>query len=158
MNMQEKDQKGPDVKFPPPLVFVTGLALGWLVQRMLPVDVAYSGLLYGTGVVLVLAGLTLVAASALQFRRVRTHIEPWKPTSAIVSSGVFAWSRNPIYVAFCLVALGLGCVAHNVWMMLSFMPSAAVVYLIAIRKEELYLAEKFGAEYLAYKERVRRWL
>lgn len=158
MNLQEKDQKGPGVKFPPPLVFVTGLALGWLVQRMIPVDVAYSALLYGAGVLLVLAGLTLVATSALQFRRASTHIEPWKPTSAIVSSGVFAWSRNPIYVAFCLVALGLGAVAHNVWMMLSVVPSAWVVYRIAIRKEELYLAEKFGAEYLAYKERVRRWL
>jgi protein-S-isoprenylcysteine O-methyltransferase Ste14 len=119
---------------------------------------AWSGLLYAAGGLLVLAGLALVALSALQFRRARTHIEPWKPTSAIVSDGVFAYSRNPIYLGFCLVTIGLGCVFRNPWMILSCLPSAWVVFQIAIRREEAYLSAKFPQEYGTYRARVRRWL
>ncbi len=152
------DERGPGVKFPPPLVFLIGLLLGWGLQWAVPVPLAYSALLYGVGVVLVLSGLCLVLVSAWQFKRAQTHIEPWKPTSAIVSSGVFAYSRNPIYIAFSMVALGLGAVFHNVWMMLSFVPSLSIVFFVAVRKEERYLEAKFGDAYLQYKASVRRWL
>ncbi|MCJ8304221.1 isoprenylcysteine carboxylmethyltransferase family protein, partial [Shewanella sp.] len=91
-------------------------------------------------------------------KRVKTNIEPWKPTTKIISTGIYAYSRNPIYLAFCTIPLGLGLFFSHIWLMLSVIPACISVYYLAIRPEEAYLTEKFGDEYLAYRSRVRRWL
>ena len=110
------------------------------------------------GVVVILIGLAVVVAASRTFKNVDTNIEPWKPTSKIVSDGVFAYSRNPIYVAFCLAPIGIGLLVGSFWVLMSFVPAAITVYFVAIKKEEAYLEKKFGDEYLAYKSNVRRWV
>jgi protein-S-isoprenylcysteine O-methyltransferase Ste14 len=63
-----------------------------------------------------------------------------------------------MYVALCFISIGIGIFFNSIWILLSFMPSAVIVYYIAIKKEEAYLEEKFGEEYVRYKNNVRRWL
>lgn len=110
------------------------------------------------GVAVVLFGFSLIVLVIRSFKRVETNIEPWKPTTKIVSTGVFAYSRNPVYAAFCIISIGVGIILNSIWILLSVIPSGILVYFIAIKKEELYLEEKFGEEYLRYKSKVRRWL
>ena len=154
---KEQDTKGAGVKFPPPLVFILLMLVGYALHQVWPVRVAEHGLIIA-GSLLVILGFATVMIANQTFKRAQTNIEPWKPTSAIVSNGIFGYSRNPIYVAFCLVTLGVGLLINSLLVMLSFIPAIAIVYHIAIKKEEHYLEEKFGDEYRQYKASVRRWL
>ena len=110
------------------------------------------------GAAVALFGFSLVVLVSRSFKRVETNIEPWKPTTTIVSTGVFAYSRNPVYAAFCIISIGVGIFLNSIWVLLSVIPSGVLVYYIAIKKEESYLEEKFGEEYRQYKSKVRRWL
>ena len=110
------------------------------------------------GVILCLIALYLVISLGLRFRREATSIEPWKPTTKIMSTGHYAYSRNPIYVAFCFIVIGIGLFQSSFWILISFIPAAFTVFQTAIAKEEKYLEKKFGEEYRNYKNSVRRWL
>lgn len=152
------DEKGPAVKCPPPLLFIGFLLAGYGLELLspLPIGLPEWGKLLGLTTVVLAAVMLLILL--MTYLRAKTSIEPWKPTSHLITSGLYAWSRNPIYAAFCLINIGIGCYFNSFWMLLSFLPSALAVYFVAIRKEEAYLTLKFGDEYAAYKSKVRRWL
>ncbi|WP_281558400.1 isoprenylcysteine carboxylmethyltransferase family protein [Thalassomonas sp. RHCl1] len=152
------DKSGAAVKFPPPLIFLLFMLLGAGIHHYWPVTITDITWLKYLGLTLVLAGVVIVIHISRSFKQVETNIEPWKPTSAIISSGYFAYSRNPIYTTFCLAPIGIGLFLNSFWILLSVIPSAYLVYQLAIKKEEAYLEHKFGDEYLAYKNKVRRWL
>lgn len=154
----KSDKKGAAVKFPPPAIFVSLILAGAGIQSVFPVALGIPESLQIIGYVLVIAGVAIAIIVSGAFRRVGTAIEPWKPTTAIVTTGIYAWSRNPIYAGFCLINMGIGVATNSLWIYVSFIPAAFLVYVVAIAKEEAYLEEKFGEEYLAYKNRVRRWI
>ncbi|RVU81777.1 isoprenylcysteine carboxylmethyltransferase family protein [Leucothrix sargassi] len=154
----DNDTKGPAVKFPPPLVFLSFILLASLLQKLLPWTLPDSGVLNVLGALMVIASLVAIFMVKRSFDKVDTEIEPWKPTSAIVSTGLFAYSRNPIYLGFAVITVGVGLYVGSLWIVLSALPAALAVYRIAIKNEERYLEQKFGAEYLDYKAKVRRWI
>lgn len=154
----EIDEKGAKVKFPPPLIFIFLLLFAYGVHYFYPINIGVSYEVKYAGVVIVLLALGLIIYISRIFKRVATNIEPWKPTTTIISTGIYAYSRNPIYVAFCLVPIGVGIILNSFWLLCSFLPAALIVYFVAIKKEETYLEQKFGTEYQQYKKRVRRWL
>lgn len=153
-----EDKHGPAVKFPPPLVFVLVIAFAHLLNKVLPMGFADKVLLKAFGALIMAAGFILLAIAMLQFHRAKTHIEPWKPSTAIIDSGLFSRSRNPVYLCFCLVTIGLGFYWNNFWILLSFIPALYIVFKIAVEPEEVYLEKKFGSVYRDYQKRVRRWL
>lgn len=153
----EQDKRGAAVKFPPPLIFLSLLAVGMALDSVWPLVIDNRWLSY-FGASLALLGIVLVVLLKQSFQRAKTNIEPWKPTTTIISSGFYAYSRNPIYLSFCFIVLGLGLYWNSIWMAISFLPAALLTYYLAIRKEEYYLQKKFGQQYLDYKRRVRRWL
>lgn len=108
--------------------------------------------------VLAVSSVALAAAAIFALRRVRTPVEPWKPTRRIVSSGAYAISRNPIYVAFLGLQLAYAWGRANAWGVLLLPLSIALLQWGVIAREERYLARRFGDEYQHYKQRVRRWL
>lgn len=146
------------MKFPPPVVFLLVIFAACGTHYVLPIPVADLALLPYIGAAVVILGLGMVFLASRYFARAATPIEPWKPTTTIISSGMYRYSRNPIYVAFCLIQIGIGLMLNSVWVAASFVVSAALVYYLAIRKEEAYLQAKFGADYIDYRNRVRRWL
>ncbi|OUS39538.1 hypothetical protein A9R01_01235 ['Osedax' symbiont bacterium Rs2_46_30_T18] len=154
----DKDEKGAAVKFPPPLIFGICIVSGYLLNFALPLSLTQLPGREYIAVLAVLLGLVLILGAVVALKRAKTSIEPWKPTSNIVNTGVFALSRNPIYVAFICFSVAIGLLMNNLWIIL-FSPVAAVaVFYIAIDKEERYLSEKFQREYLDYCAKVRRWL
>jgi len=154
----ENDKSGASVKFPPPLVFLTLILAAYGGHHFWPMRLGSLSGFKTIGVVIVIMGFCIAILAFRSFKRAKTNIEPWKPTTKIVSTGIFAYSRNPIYGALCLITIGTGAFFNSVWILLSFIPSAVIIYYIAIKKEEVYLEEKFGKEYLHYKNKVRRWL
>lgn len=152
------DTKGPAVKFPPPAIFALLIFVGAGLDYIWPVGLGVPDSIEVVGIAITLFGLAVAILVSGTFKRESTAIEPWKPTTKIVTTGFYAWSRNPIYFGFCLFNIGIGISSDSFWIFISFIPGAILVYLIAIAKEEAYLEEKFGAEYIAYKNKVRRWI
>jgi len=110
------------------------------------------------GGLLTAGALGAVVHCARLFRKAGTYIEPWRKTSSIVTSGLYRWSRNPIYLSFVIAGLGVACLLNDFWIVLMQIPLATVLTKMVIEKEERYLEDKFGESYRAYKKKVRRWL
>jgi protein-S-isoprenylcysteine O-methyltransferase Ste14 len=148
----------PNVIAPPPLIFLSGLSVGGFVAWHHHVAILPNFLARILGVVLVFAGLAIILTAIVQMRKSKTNVEPWKPTTAIIDNGLYGVSRNPIYLAMILVYLGVAFLFNSLW----FLPFLPIVVLIihfgVILREESYLESKFGAEYLNYKTKVRRWV
>jgi protein-S-isoprenylcysteine O-methyltransferase Ste14 len=92
------------------------------------------------------------------FRETGQDAKPWLPTPEIIKSGVYRFTRNPMYLSLALLQSGISIGVGNLWILLLVPVACAVVYMTAIRHEEAYLERKFGDSYLAYKKSVRRWL
>lgn len=134
--------------------FLLGLALELLFPTCLPGGRAHLVL----GLPFLAAGLWLMPTAIRTFRAAGTPIETHRPSERIVTHGVYAYSRNPIYVSMVLLLVGLGIEINSVWVLALVVPFVLVLRFGVIGREERYLERKFGAEYLAYKRRVRRWI
>ena len=154
----KSDGRGAAVKFPPPAIFVLLIFAGWGIHNIFPLPIGVPESFRPMGIAICLFGVAVAILVNGTFKRKGTAIEPWKPTTSIVTTGFYRWSRNPIYLGFCMFNIGIGLAANNLWITLSAIPGAILVYYIAIEKEESYLEEKFGQEYLDYKAKVRRWI
>jgi len=152
------DTRGPGLKFPPPLLPLALIGIGYLTDVYLPLPINGGSGLWLTGLVVLITSLCLAIVVVLQFSRAKTHVEPWQPTTLIIQSGIFRFSRNPIYLAYCMATLGGGLMLNSWWGLAAVIPLAYLLQQLVIRHEEAYLEAKFGDSYLAYKRRVRRWL
>ena len=160
MSESTEAKEGAAVRFPPPFVPLIALAVGLLVHFLvwpwqLPID---GWLRYGGGALLVGLGLGAMAAAMGLFRAIGQDPAPWESTPAIVSTGIYGFTRNPMYLGMGLMQAGIGLALANGWVIALVPVTWVAVYLTAIHHEEAYLEEKFGAEYSDYKSRVRRWL
>ena len=153
-----EDRRGPGLRFPPPLLPAGFILGGWLLDRRLPLPISDGAASWWPGVAIVGLALLFACVALLQFLRARTHVEPWQPTSSVIQTGLFRYSRNPIYLAFCIATLGCGLLLNNWWIVLGVIPLVGLLQVLVIRKEERYLEAKFGETYLEYRRRVRRWL
>jgi protein-S-isoprenylcysteine O-methyltransferase Ste14 len=158
MNTSEHD--GAAVQLPPPLVYVGALLLGMLLHAFVwPLRLPLAPLPRGAATVLcALAGLALVGSAIGLFRRTGQDPKPWRSTPEILSSGVYRFTRNPMYVGMALLQAAIGFGLANGWIVLLVAPVLGIVAITAVRHEEAYLERKFGEPYLAYKRSVRRWL
>lgn len=156
--MQQADDKhGPGLKFPPPLLALGVIGLFWLVDLLLPLPIVDDGGLWLSGAAIVFVALLILVISLVHFLEAKTHIEPWHPTTAIIQKGIYRFSRNPVYLAFCIATVGCGLILNSWWVVFGVLPLCLLLQQLVIGREEIYLENKFGEEYLAYKRRVRRW-
>jgi protein-S-isoprenylcysteine O-methyltransferase Ste14 len=110
------------------------------------------------GIAVVILGMLMIVGAARLFRRAGTPVAPTEPTSALVIDGIYRWTRNPMYLALSLILLGTALATGSLWFFIGLAAAIFAVTKLAIEKEEIYLADKFGASYLDYKARVRRWI
>lgn len=146
---------------PPPLLALAALVLGLLLDWLLPAYVLTVLLPFETRVVI---GVLLIAASAglaipaiLAFRAAGTHVEPWKPSSALVADGIFRWLRNPMYVGIILLLAGIAILLASDWTLVMTVVLALVLHVGVVKREERYLEAKFGEAYRHYMETVPRY-
>ncbi|MBN8551754.1 MAG: isoprenylcysteine carboxylmethyltransferase family protein [Caulobacterales bacterium] len=155
------DRDHPGVIAPPPLIYFGFLLLGWVLDAQvlhlrMPFDLTLPVKI--GAVVLILVGLGLEMWAGGLFRRAGTNVVPWSPSTALVASGPYRFSRNPMYVGFTLVYLGLALGLQSPSALILLLPCLALMTWGVILREERYLAARFGQAYLDYKDRVRRWL
>jgi protein-S-isoprenylcysteine O-methyltransferase Ste14 len=160
MTMAEtRDNAG--VIAPPPLlalvVVVIGLALDWLLPAyVLSVLLSLEDRIV-IGVLLIAAGLGLAIAALGTFRSAGTHAEPWKPSRALVTEGIFKWLRNPMYVGGISILSGLAILLASDWMLVMTIVLVPVIHFGVVKREERYLAAKFGEPYRRYLDTVPRY-
>jgi protein-S-isoprenylcysteine O-methyltransferase Ste14 len=143
---------------PPPLIYLAGLGVGFALEALLPGSSVPAAVQWGLGGVLVVAGVALLLSFNTAFSRRGTAVEPWKPTTAIVTTGPYRISRNPAYLGMALVYAGVALMSDALWVLAPLPVVLAVVDRGVIAREERYLERKFGQEYVDYRSRVRRWL
>jgi protein-S-isoprenylcysteine O-methyltransferase Ste14 len=148
----------PGVITPPPVIYGTGLIAGALIDLAQPLPLATDPTRWIIGVILIALGLALAISSTSRFRRAGTNVQPHKPSTTVVTTGIYAVSRNPIYLGLTALYVGLAFVA-NTWWAVILLPAVLITMRYGvIAREERYLEAKFGDAYTTYKARVRRWL
>lgn len=141
----------------PPVWTAAAVALAFGAGRLMRWDIL-AGPGRGFGVSLALAGLGLMAAAVREMRRARTTVIPRRDPQALVTTGIFAHSRNPIYLGDVLVVAGAILWFRAPWALPLVVVFAWVLETRFIRGEEAVLAARFGAGYRDWAARTGRWL
>jgi protein-S-isoprenylcysteine O-methyltransferase Ste14 len=146
---------------PPPVIALAVLLLGLALDRLTPVGV--TGAVFSRSVRLTIASALVIAAAwavgrALwRFRLAGTPAEPWKATTKLVVRGIYKRTRNPIYQGFGLFILGVAFAFASDWIFLLLPFGVLAMHVGVVRREERYLAAKFGEDYLRYRDTVPRY-
>ena len=146
---------------PPPAIVLGVILIGLLLDKLYPIGVA--GAVFtrtwraAIGAALVVAAAWPMARALWRFRRAGTPAEPWKPTTALATGGIYRRTRNPMYQAFLLFVLGFAFAFTSDWIFLSVPFAVLLMHFAVVRREERYLAAKFGEAYRDYCARVPRY-
>jgi len=153
------ERDGASVRLPPPLVYLLAVLVGGLLHWLAPLRLPLGPAARVGGAALATAlGVAFLASALGLFRRTGQDPKPWVGTPEIIATGIYRFSRNPMYVGMALLLLAIGLGWASGWILVLILPVLAIVHATAIRHEEAYLERKFGAQYLAYKSSTRRWL
>ena len=156
----ETQSDHPGVYIPPPLIYITAFLAGYFLQRIFPISAQFFDTMAAnvSGWILLLVGIVLLSPAILQFIRTRNTLITIRPTRSLQTRGIYAFTRNPMYLGLLLLYTGVSLLWGNWWCLILW----PVVFLInqeyIIKREERYLTRRFGAEYQAYRSRVRRWI
>lgn len=145
----------------PPLIYFAALLAAWGLQTLWPCGAWFADIatwLRVPGVVLALAGIALDVAAMRMMHRAQTNVLPHRGAQHLVTDGVFAISRNPIYLGNALLMTGVALAMHWPWLLACALLAAALVEWLAIRREERHLAARFGDAFADYTRRVPRWI
>lgn len=148
----------PGVVAPPPLIFLAPLIVGLLLHWAFPITLMPAPIPLTVGLPVIAMGASLFVWAIRAMIRAGTSPDPSEPTKKIVFDGPFRFSRNPIYLSFTIIYVGVTVSTNAVWPILLLPPTVSVLRRGVIEREERYLEEKFGQEYMQYKARVRRWV
>ncbi len=144
----------------PPLLLLASLVAGFVLDGLVPLGLLERlppGLRFGSGGFVTGVGLTISCLGAGMFALERTPVDPRRPPTHMVTGGMFDYTRNPMYLAFYVVSLGLAILFAAEWIIATTIVLALVIHYGVVLREERYLERRFGQEYLRYKERVPRY-
>ncbi|MGH2509637.1 MAG: methyltransferase family protein [Ktedonobacteraceae bacterium] len=149
------------IRFPPPLYYLIGLAVGFGIYWLYPIRLSkpeHHLIIYTLGISWLLLGGLLAGWAFLTFRQAGTSPNPTRATTTLALQGPYTLTRNPMYLAMGMVCIGISLLVNMLWPLLSVPAVLVIVDRVVIRKEERYLEAKFGDGYRQYKSRVRRWV
>ena len=142
----------------PPFVYLGSIALGLVLHLLWPARLVPPPVGAPVGAIVTVLAIALFVSAVRTLRATGTPIPGNRPTTAIVRTGPYRFSRNPIYLAFSLVQLGLSLWVNSLALLITLIPAVALMWLVVIPREERYLEARFPSEYSPYRVSVRRWL
>ncbi len=141
----------------PPVIF--GIGLGTIIlQKVLGVPSPLPRPARPAGLPLIAAGLLLGGAAFKAQQQAHTPVDPHLPTTALVESGPYRFTRNPIYLSFALIVSGVALLFNAFWTLPLVPGMLAILDRGMVPREEVYLEQKFGKKYRNYKQKVHRWI
>lgn len=141
----------------PPIIFLSAIVLGIALNRAWPVHFLPSKLGW-LGPLVTLCAVLLFLLSYREFRAAGTSVRGSERSTTIVRTGPYRFSRNPIYLSFILLMLGLSGWLNNLWLLGTLVPVAGIMAGVVIPREERFLERNFREQYARYRAEVRRWL
>ncbi len=142
----------------PPVVAIFYIIVAIMLGIFIPLLGELTRSVRNIGFGLVAVGFLLGLAALIEFRKAKTTVLPHGSASNIISSGIFRFTRNPIYLGFLLMVIGFPLNYGSLWGIIAAPFFVVTMNRLVIEKEEAYLEKKFGERYASYKSRVRRWL
>lgn len=149
-----------ELLIPPPLVMVLVALMMWACLKVFPALTLIWFQSTGIACFFALLGLVISVISMVAFKNARTTMDPKHPASAaqLISTGIYRYSRNPMYLGVWLMLVGWSFYLGNVVSILGLVIFMAYITRFQIMPEERLLSQKFGATFDSYKHKVRRWL
>ena len=149
--------KYPRQPVPPVYLLLTLIAMGALhayipIARLVSPPYRYGGL------ALLALGVGIVVSAAGLFSKLGTPLKPFEESTVVVTTGMFRLTRNPMYLGMVVGLLGVAILLGSLASFLPIPVFVAIIHVQFIVHEERFMEELFGAEYLAYKRKVRRWI
>ena len=142
----------------PPLIWLVNAVISVLVGLLIRLPIMRYGFCLVCGIVFIILAPTLALTASRAMKAAGTNVHPSEPALTIVHGGPFRFTRNPMYLALCLLQLALGFFLND-WITLLFViPLALIFHYGVVLREERYLTAKFGEPYLQYKRAVHRWI
>jgi protein-S-isoprenylcysteine O-methyltransferase Ste14 len=146
---------------PPPLIalaaVLVGVALDWLLPAYVLTVLLSLEVRIVIGVLLVAAATALAVSGSRSFVRSGTNVNPFKPSSALVTTGIYSHLRNPMYVGLAFMVAGIGIALGSDWTLVMLVAAALTIHFGVVKREERYLSAKFGEPYLRYMVSVPRY-
>lgn len=158
--MRQAETNSANIRFWPPAAFLIGLAAGYMIDAIswwhihLPLG---HWLERKAGWLAVIVGFAIMLTAIGLFRKAGTETEPWKKVSALVTDGVYRWTRNPMYLGMSLIYVGVALLWDSAITLILLVPVVVWLTRNVIEKEEAFMTSRFGDAYLDYRARVRRW-
>ena len=148
----------PGVVFRPPLIYLVAFIVVLVLRWFWPMPIVGRAVAVWAGLACVALGVGIAIWGRRTMQAAGTNIDPSLPATAVVTSGPFGYSRNPLYAALTLLYLGLTLAFNTWWGIVLLVPLLIVMHRGVVLREERYLEQKFGATYRAYRSKVRRYL
>ncbi len=150
----------PGVYIAPPLFYVIIFVISILIQKIYPIKVLFfeSKRAFSLGLLLIAIGFSIVLPAIIRFYKTKNTLITIRPANSLQTSGIYSFSRNPMYLGLLTIYSGMAFIKGNIWTFILIPIVILVVSYFVILKEEKYLNRKFGNDYTEYKMRVRRWV
>jgi len=141
------------------IILILFIIIGILLEYISPSSFSVPAEIYITvGFLVLLVGWAIILSAKLYLKKYLQPSKPGLPTTTLITTGIFSFSRNPIYLGVVIIPIGLGFLIDSLWVSLSVIPIWLFIHLVLIIPEEEYLLSNFVGEFLRYKEKVPRWL
>jgi protein-S-isoprenylcysteine O-methyltransferase Ste14 len=143
----------------PAAIQLSAVLAGLMLHSLWPTEIPLAAKLAWIAVPMFLGGaIAIIALSYREFAKAKTSVRPDRGACALIRTGPFRYSRNPLYVAVSLLIAGIAVWMNSLWVLVMLIPLFLVLSRAVIAREERYLEHKFGREYRDYRASVRRWL
>lgn len=156
----EDKHDNPRVYFPPPAIYILTFVAAVLMQKIIPLNVfpfhAFCTRIFG--VAFAAKGFYFLGRSIRQFFVSKNTLVTVLPAKSLQTTGIYGFTRNPMYFGLMGVYLAVACFIGNWWNIVLFPLPFILVQEYIVKREENYLMRRFGQSYLDYKAKVRRWL
>ena len=148
------------IRVPAPILTLFHLILAILLRKLLPLPIPVPAFVPWLGLGLAALGFIFGLLALTEFRRTRSQAAsgPKKSTAGIVSTGIYHYTRNPIYLGFVFMLIGLALSMGTYWGVVLAWPLVVFMNNLVIKPEEISLEKRFKDQYIDYKSKVRRWL
>lgn len=156
--VKSSEKDNPGVIALPPLIFIAFIGVGVILHNLFPMHFIQGPLRNIVGVIFLAYSVLVSALAILQMRRAGTNIDVRKPSTTIVTDGIYRFTRNPMYLSMALLMIAISVLISNIWILILTPVFIIVIQKGVIEREERYLEGKFGVEYTSYKQRTRRWI
>jgi len=156
--MSDISSHAPNVKIIPPLVYLAGLVIGFLANIWIPIKVVPELVAWTSSGIFILCGAVLTGSAVFKFKDAGTTVRPDRAASTLVITGPYKITRNPMYLGLAFIYLGIAIAGQALWALILLPVVLTIIQRRAIEPEEAFLERRFGADYVGYKEKVRRWI